>query len=640
MTERLDIVVLGLSITSSWGNGHATNYRALLEELHRRGHRVLFLERDVPWYAAHRDLPDPTYCRTRLYGSVTELRERFLESVRRADAVIVGSYVPDGVEVGRWVQEEALGVTAFYDIDTPITLEKLEAGDREYLAPELVPGYDLYLSFTSGPTLSVLEERWGSPGARAFHCLVDPDRYRPLDEPKRWLLGYMGTYSEDRQPTVESHLMAQARRRPDDAFVVAGPGYPAAIPWPSNVERLEHLSPERHPRFYNAQRFTLNATRQAMATAGWSPGVRLFEAAACGVPVISDRWPGIDALFKPDEEIFLADSGADVADLLETISPERAREVGAAARRRVLAEHTAAHRAEQLERYVAEVRARTSWPATGHDQAARLREEVRRLGPWFHNLHLPGRVQTAPDHFLGDFPAFKWRELERSLPSDLSDWTVLDIGCNAGFYSFELARRGASVLGIDHDERYLEQARWASRVLGLADRVRFARRSAYDLGRSSEQWDLVLFMGVLYHLRYPLLALDAVARAARRLVVVQTMTMPGADVLEDTTGRGLDERNDLLLAGWPKMAFLEHALEGDPTNWWAPTHSCVEAMLRSSGLAIIDWPGHEMYLCEPAPRLRGYGVLEQLREAVGEAERRDPPTLAPLGKPEMPARLS
>jgi methyltransferase (TIGR04290 family) len=620
MSRQLDVVVLGLSITSSWGNGHATNYRALLRELHQRGHRVLFLERDVPWYATHRDLPDPSYCRTRLYASVEELRERFREAVRRADVVMVGSYVPDGVEVGRWVQEEAHGVTAFYDIDTPVTLEKLEAGDHQYLAPELVPGYDLYLSFTSGPTLSVLEDRWGSPDARPFHCLVDPERYHPLDEPERWLLGYMGTYSQDRQPTVESHLLAQARGRMDDAFVVAGPGYPDSVAWPPNVQRVEHLPPDAHPSFYNAQRFTLNATRRAMAEAGWAPGVRLFEAAACGVPVVSDRWRGIEEFFEPGTEILLADSGAEVAHLLDTVSPERAREIGDAARRRVLAEHTPDRRADQLERYVGEVRRRTSWPAAPLDPSARLRDEVERRGPWFHNLHLPGGVQTAPDHFLGDFPTFKWRELAPTLPGDLTDWSVLDIGCNAGFYSFELARRGASVLGIDHDERYLAQARWAGNVLGLASRVRFARRSVYDLARSREQWDLVLFMGVLYHLRYPLLALDAVAHVARRLAVVQSLTMPGDEVLDDTSGRGLGQRDDLLHPGWPKMAFLEHGLEGDPTNWWAPSHACVEAMLRSAGLAVLERPGHEMYLCEPESRLRGYGASEQLREAAGTLE--------------------
>lgn len=236
-----------------------------------------------------------------------------------------------------------------------------------------------------------------------------------------------------------------------------------------------------------------------------------------------------------------------------------------------------------------------------------VRSEIERLGPWFHNLHLPGGVQTAPDHFLGDFPRFKWEQIAPHVPEDLDGWSALDVGCNAGFYTFELARRGATVTGMDHDERYLAQARWAAERLGLEDRVRFRRGEVYDLGRSGERYDLVLFMGVLYHLRYPLLGLDAVARRVGRMMILQSLTMPGDEVLTDTRGHGLADRQVLRDPGWPVMAFIEHELQGDPTNWWAPSSACVEAMLRSTGMHVFERPGQELYLCEPAPELAGGG---------------------------------
>jgi tRNA (mo5U34)-methyltransferase len=225
--------------------------------------------------------------------------------------------------------------------------------------------------------------------------------------------------------------------------------------------------------------------------------------------------------------------------------------------------------------------------------------EIAALAPWFHNLHLPGGVETAPDHPLGDFPAFKWRELAPALPPDLSGWRALDIGCNAGFYTFELAKRGADVLGIDSDERYLVQARWAAAKLGVEQNVEFRRLGVYDLGRLGESFDLVLFMGVLYHLRHPLLALDIVAAKARRVVVLQTLTMPGDDDEPAPGDLPIHARDALLAPGWPKMAFLEQQLAGDPTNWWAPNHACVEAMARSAGLEVVARPGHEIYVCRP-----------------------------------------
>ncbi len=233
---------------------------------------------------------------------------------------------------------------------------------------------------------------------------------------------------------------------------------------------------------------------------------------------------------------------------------------------------------------------------------AELRRQVEALGPWFHNLHLPGGVQTAPQHFIGgDFPRFKWLQIEGHIPADLSGWRVLDVGCNAGFYSFELARRGASVVAIDHDPRYLAQAKWAAGVFGLRDRIEFRRQGVYDLARSPEEYDLVWFMGVFYHLRYPLLGLDLLARRTRRLMVFQTLTLPGESVYPDTGDRPIEDRAPLLDEGWPKMAFIEHRFANDPTNWWVANHSACEAMLRSAGLVVRSRPAGEIYLCEPGP---------------------------------------
>jgi tRNA (mo5U34)-methyltransferase len=233
------------------------------------------------------------------------------------------------------------------------------------------------------------------------------------------------------------------------------------------------------------------------------------------------------------------------------------------------------------------------------------RQQIDALAPWFHNLHLPDGTQTCPDHWLGDFPSFKWREIESHLPPNLSGWSCLDIGCNAGFYTFELAKRGATVLGIDVDPHYLRQAEWAAEQMGVERSVRFEQMQVYDLANklpAEQKFDLVLFMGVLYHLRYPMLGLDIVAQRVRRMMVFQTMTMPGDEVFPDTHGHGFDDRQVMLEPGWPKVAFLEHHFAGDPTNWWAPNHAAVEAMLRSAGMKVIERPGHEIYVCQPDPQ--------------------------------------
>lgn len=250
-------------------------------------------------------------------------------------------------------------------------------------------------------------------------------------------------------------------------------------------------------------------------------------------------------------------------------------------------------------------------------------DEIAGLGPWFHNLHLPDGSQTAPEHALGDFPAFKWKAIAPEVPADLTGWTALDIGCNAGFYAFELARRGAHVVGIDVEPLFLRQAEWAAREMGVEDRVELRQQQIYDLAHGGEEFDLVLFMGVFYHLRYPLLGLDIVAERVRRMLVFQTLTMPGEEVAEGTdVDRDIGDREAFRTPGWPKLAFIEHEFSGDPTNWWAPNHAAVEAMLRSSGLVVRGRPGHEIYVCEPdretTPWPRGRGRAELL-SATGQA---------------------
>lgn len=356
-TGPLDIVFLGLSITSSWGNAHAGIYRGLVRELSRRSHRVLFLERDLPWYATRRDQPRPPAGRTELYRSLEELHERFADDIARADVVVIGSFVPDGCQVAAWVLAAAAGLVAFYDIDTPVTLSRLVRGVNEYVSPELVPRFDVYLSLAGGPTLARLEREYGARRAVALHSAVDPVEYHPVAGAQpRTDLGYVGTYSADRQHAIERFLIAPARRMPERRFAIAGASYPLSVDWPRNLTRVEQLLPREHAGFYGSLRYALNVSRSDMVGTGFAPSRRLFEAAACGTPVMTDRWPGLDSFFRPGSEILVVESTDDVERILCHLGEEERRAIGERARQVVLERHTTAQRAAELERVIAERR--------------------------------------------------------------------------------------------------------------------------------------------------------------------------------------------------------------------------------------------------------------------------------------------
>jgi spore maturation protein CgeB len=295
--------------------------------------------------------------------------------------------VPDGRWIGEFVTERATGLTAFYDIDTPITLANLQRDECTYLSCSLIARYQLYLSFTGGPTLKLLETQFHSPKARAFYCSVDPGLYYVDNCRKKWVLGYLGTYSQDRQSSLNDLLLEPARALPNERFIVAGPQYPRGIRWPKNVERVNHLNPSHHRTFYNQQRFTLNITRTDMKRAGYSPSVRLFEAAACGTAIISDAWPGLETFFESGREILLAHSTEDTLRIFSEISDEECATIGRRARKRILARHTSAHRAAELEAYILEARDAVASSRSRADPAWDSRHETAS-----HLSSAPGRL--------------------------------------------------------------------------------------------------------------------------------------------------------------------------------------------------------------------------------------------------------
>jgi spore maturation protein CgeB len=345
----MKLVVFGLSVSSSWGNGHAVLWRALIRALVSGGHFVVFFERDVPWYAQHRDLTEIEGGRLVLYGAWDEVRLVARRELADADAAMVTSYCPDGIEATELVLE-APGQHVFYDLDTPVTLARLAAGEPlEAIGPRRLAPFDLVLSYTGGGALTALTERLGARRVAPLYGSVDPERYQPATPPSepRAALSYLGTYAADRQDAVDRLLLEPARQRSDLCFVIGGAQYPQDFSWTDNIFFWRHVAPVDHPRFYAAARATLNVTRRAMAASGWCPSGRLFEAAACAAPVVSDWWDGLDAFFVPEREILIVRTTKDVLAALDLSDAEIDR-IGEAAHARVLADHTAGRRADEL----------------------------------------------------------------------------------------------------------------------------------------------------------------------------------------------------------------------------------------------------------------------------------------------------
>ena len=348
----LKITIFGLTISSSWGNGHATPYRAVLRALNRMGHEVVFYERDVPYYAKHRDLSTADFCELVLYSKWDETRSQALNDIRDSDVVIHASFCPDGARIIDETDSHR-PLRVFYDLDTPVTLERLGNGPVEYLRADQIPGFDLYLSWCGGAILEQLEVDWRARHALPLYGCVDPDVHQRVDVPKeyRCLMSYMGTHSADRQQKLERLFLEPARQHANDIFVLAGSMYPWEWSWPTNVRRFQHVSPHDHPALYSSSRFTLNITRDAMARGGYCPSGRLFEASACGTPIVSDWFTGIGDFFVPEQEILIANDTADVLRALE-MSDQELVHLATQARERTLAEHTGERRAQQLIAYL------------------------------------------------------------------------------------------------------------------------------------------------------------------------------------------------------------------------------------------------------------------------------------------------
>ncbi|TNC05059.1 glycosyltransferase [Methylobacterium terricola] len=344
------IVVFGLTISSSWGNGHATLWRGLCRALARRGHSVVFYERDLPFYAPHRDLTEIPNGRLVLFSDWEEIRARAARDVAEAEVAMVTSYCPDaGPATDLVLGASALRV--FYDLDTPVTLDRLRRGEAvAYVGPDGLRGFDLVLSYTGGPALDGLRTELGAARVTPLYGHVDPEVHRPAAAQAHDAadLSYLGTYAADRQAKVVSCLVEPARRRPDRRFLIGGAQYPPDFPWTDNIFFVRHLGPREHPAFYASSRLTLNVTRSAMAAMGWCPSGRLFEATACGAAVLSDAFDGLDAFYRPGDEILLAETPEAVLTALDRSDAEL-RRIAEAGRARTLADHTADRRAVELE---------------------------------------------------------------------------------------------------------------------------------------------------------------------------------------------------------------------------------------------------------------------------------------------------
>lgn len=346
----MKLVIFGLTVSSSWGNGHATLWRGLIRALGARGHDVVFFERDVPYYASHRDRWEIEGGRLVLYPDWESVRWEAERELADADVGMVTSYAPDGVAASDLVLGSRAPVRAFYDLDTPVTLERLAVGEPvPYIGARGLRDFDLVLSFTGGPALDELRERLGARRVVPLYGSVDPLVHRPVPPQSEYQadFSYLGTYSADRQEMLAELFLEPARRLPERRFIIGGSLYPADFAWSPNIHYKRHIPPPDHPAFYCSAPLALNVTRRAMARMGYCPSGRLFEAAACGVPVVSDEWPGLEECFEPGTEILLARSAADVVAALELPRAELAR-IGAAARERALMDHTAERRAVEM----------------------------------------------------------------------------------------------------------------------------------------------------------------------------------------------------------------------------------------------------------------------------------------------------
>jgi len=355
----MHLVIFGLSISSSWGNGHATLWRSLVKSLLRRGHTVTFYERDVPYYASTRDLWElPAGGRLRLYGSLEDIREEAGRELDGADLALCTSYCPDGPAACDLILSSCAELKAFYDLDTPVTLDGLSSGGTvEYLPVRGLGDFDLVLSFTGGRALEELKSRLGARVVAPLYGSVDPETHFPVAprEEFRATLSYLGTYAADRQDGVNELLLEPARRMPGERFLIGGAQYPEAFPWAANIAFVHHLPPSLHPAFFCSGRATLNVTRRAMASYGYCPSGRMFEAAACGVPILTDCWEGLESFFAFEREVLPVRSAEDVRSALRRSDAELGR-MAEAARERTLAEHTGDRRVMELERLCESVR--------------------------------------------------------------------------------------------------------------------------------------------------------------------------------------------------------------------------------------------------------------------------------------------
>jgi spore maturation protein CgeB len=344
------IVIFGLTISSSWGNGHATLWRGLCKALIQRGQDVVFYERNVPYYAAMRDLDRIPGGRLELYDDWESIGSRAIADLGDADVAIITSYCHDGLAATKLVCEQGRVLRVFYDLDTPVTLARLDAGESvAYIAETGLRDFDLVLSYSGGQALTEFRTRLGARRVAPLYGHVDPDLHRPARPLPHYRadLSYLGTYSEDRQDALEELLVVPAQQQPDRKFLIGGAQYPQHFPWSSNIYFVRHLPPAEHSAFFCSSRLTLNVTRRAMVERGWCPSGRLFEAAACGAPIVSDVWEGLDAFFQPDEEIILAERSADVAAAVG-LGDQELQTMARRARERALQEHSSGRRADEL----------------------------------------------------------------------------------------------------------------------------------------------------------------------------------------------------------------------------------------------------------------------------------------------------